>query len=192
MNFVKLCNTEVDVRLYNNILDDDVCDYLIKFSKHNFTPATIITNNESRLDDTFRKCDVCYIDQNDPTVFYLRNLASNMTKLPIENVEPIQIVRYNPGGMFEFHHDCFMRDDIVRESDRKYTIIFYLNSVNVGGETLLPNLDLSIKPVKGNALMFTNIDEKNKILEDSLHKGNTIFNEVKYIATCWVWNKKYG
>lgn len=59
--------------------------------------------------------------------------------------------RYRVGAdeQFELHFDS-----IYQRSDRYLVLLWYLNDVVSGGETVFPQLDLSITPRAGRLLMF--------------------------------------
>ncbi|XP_061115201.1 transmembrane prolyl 4-hydroxylase-like [Conger conger] len=89
----------------------------------------------------------------------LRNRVTRLTQLPpslVDLSEPLQVVRYNQGGHQHAHHDsgpvqpetvCSHTRLAVNVSARyetpcRYiTVLFYLNSVESGGETTFPVAD---------------------------------------------------
>lgn len=59
--------------------------------------------------------------------------------------------RYRPGGeeRFELHFDS-----IYAVSNRYLVLLWYLNDVPAGGETVFPDLELAITPAAGRLLVF--------------------------------------
>ena len=66
------------------------------------------------------------------------------------------------------------------------TALIYLNDVEDGGATSFPELDIAIKPKKGNVLVFHNtIPETTNIHPKSLHAGMPVSNGEKWAANLW-------
>ena len=75
---------------------------------------------------------------------------------------------------------------------RIYTILMYLNDDFQEGETEFPNLNKKFKLSTGNAIFFHNLDNKKEMVHSlSLHRGNTVYNGEKWIATIWVRENTY-
>jgi hypothetical protein len=68
---------------------------------------------------------------------------------------------------------------------RLLTFIWYLNTVENGGETEFFNGRIKIKPEKGKLLLFPSTWTYN-------HKGNIPISSDKYIVTGWVWGDIWG
>eukprot|EP00063_Salmo_salar_P013347 XP_013988182.1 PREDICTED: transmembrane prolyl 4-hydroxylase-like [Salmo salar] len=145
--------------------------------------------------------DVCLIFVPlSPPPFVLRRVA-RLTRLPsalVDLSEPLQVVRYEQGGHYHAHHDsgpvypetacthtrlAANTSTPFETSCRYITVLFYLNSVEGGGETAFPvadnrtyeevsliqnNVDLMdtrkncdrsnlrVKPTKGTAVFWYN------------------------------------
>jgi hypothetical protein len=78
-------------------------------------------------------------------------------------------------GIFDYHSDDMVVFD--NHEYRALTYIFYLNDVNIGGETEVINNGL-IKPKQGNLLLFP-------ACWTFPHKGHPPVSEDKYIITGW-------
>ena len=64
---------------------------------------------------------------------------------------PLVLKRYRAGGedRFQLHFDA-----VNEVSDRYLVLLWYLNDVGQGGETLFPLLDLRVAPRRGRLLVF--------------------------------------
>ncbi len=117
---------------------------------------------------------------------------SHLTMMPVACGESIQVLRYGPGEEFKPHYDYFDSNSIggkaalANGGQRIATLIMYLNSVEEGGETIFPEIDLKITPKKGNAILFYNCRPDGK--EDPLtcHGGAPVIQGTKWIATKWI------
>ena len=80
---------------------------------------------------------------------------------------------YKNKGHYTWHSD----DKITKHDVRYITFIFYLNTVDDGGETCF--CDFKIKPKEGTLLLFP-------ATWTYIHKGNTPVSDNKYILTGWL------
>jgi len=80
-------------------------------------------------------------------------------------------------GFYEWHTDNIKRDVLKINQDRVLTFIWYLNDVEVGGETEF--LNGKIKPTAGKLLLFPST-------WTYIHKGNMPISNDKYIVTGWL------
>jgi hypothetical protein len=80
--------------------------------------------------------------------------VENVSGKPKENFEDIQVVKYEKGGFFTPHHDACDGDETFckrmngHSGQRYMTFLIYLNE----GETVFPNLGVSIKTQKGQTM----------------------------------------
>jgi prolyl 4-hydroxylase len=71
------------------------------------------------------------------------------------------------------------------------TLIVYLNTVEEGGETVFPKLNLKFKPVQGDALYFAYADTNNELDRMTLHGGAPVLQGNKWIMTKWMRQEKF-
>ena len=88
-----------------------------------------------------------------------------------------QIQSYQPNGKdgFPWHSDIVNRSN----SERVLTMIGYLNTVEVGGETEFRAQELKVAPRCGTILWFPPAFPY-------VHRGNTPVSGPKYIVTCFL------
>jgi hypothetical protein len=53
------------------------------------------------------------------------------------------------------------------------------------------NIGVKIKPQKGMAILFYNVDGNEEIIRDSMHKAHELKTGEKWICTIWSHVKKY-
>lgn len=83
-------------------------------------------------------------------------------------------------GIYEWHTDNVKNNVLKKNQVRFLTFIWYLNDVEVGGETEF--LNGKIKPEAGKLLLFP-------ATWTYIHKGNMPVSNDKYIVTGWVGDK---
>lgn len=88
-----------------------------------------------------------------------------------------QIQKYDQcKGMYNYHNDALVYKD---QSERLISFIWYLNTVNVGGETEFVNPVLRVKPQIGQLLLFP-------ATWTFVHRGCVPQSSEKYIVTGWM------
>jgi prolyl 4-hydroxylase len=141
----------------------------------------------------------CFIPRNeyDDLIREIDRRASEFTMLPVENGEALQVVRYQPGQEYKPHHDYFdpsnkgREERLKRGGQRLATLLFYLNDVEEGGETIFPKADIAISPVRGNAILFYNCLPDGSLDPMSLHGGAPVVSGEKWIANKWIHERQF-
>ncbi len=83
--------------------------------------------------------------------------------------------RYQPGEYYHWHVDA----DNLELSSRQLVALWYLNDVEVGGETDFVHQQISITPEKGKLVLFPPFWTHQ-------HRAAVVEKGVKYIATTWI------
>ena len=79
----------------------------------------------------------CY---KDPTVKGVIDRITNITQIPEENSEFLQLLKYQEGEFYKTHHD-YLDFGLERQCGvRLMTVFLYLNEVEEGGGTEFPKL----------------------------------------------------
>ena len=69
---------------------------------------------------------------------------------------------------------------------RYLTVLFYLNDVPEGGETVFPNINKSVKPEKRKVVIFQNVNDDGVIIKQAFHGGEPVKEGEKWIANKWI------
>ena len=101
-----------------------------------------------------------------------------------EETERWNVMKYEEGQEFKLHTDCW--DNVKGEGSdqRVLTALIVLQQANDGGETIFPNLGLSIRPPAGTMLVWHNTSGGacNPLLA---HAGMPPQNGTKIVMTKW-------
>ena len=73
------------------------------------------------------------------------------------------------------------------------TLFLYLNDVEEGGETSFPELGISVKPKRGNALLWPSVLDEDPLEKDPRtdHEAKEVIKGVKFAANAWVHSEDF-
>jgi len=127
---------------------------------------------------TSRKSDSCMLQSSQtPVVEAIERRAAQIAGVPVEQVERLNIVRYTPGQYFDAHHDG---------RNRPSTVFVYLNDVEEGGETRFTKIGYQVKPRKGCAAFWNNLDANGDMDWRLTHQGMPPASGIKYGMNCFI------
>jgi len=181
-------------QIYNNLITAQESEYIIKTASDNFVESTILSGNDTNI----RKSKTTWLYKTDPIIYDIMMRICNITGKNLDNAEPLQVVKYDPGGFYKEHHDACCDDSEVCKTfvenggQRNLTVLIYLNDSFTGGATRFPKLNKDYKPPKYAALIFRPLEENgNRCHPLALHQGLPIESGVKYICNLWFREGKY-
>ena len=178
----------------DNFLSDNEYNQIIKLSKNNkFQRGYVLNTDSENTISQMRTNSLIWInhDTNKFTKKIVKRISS-LIKLPIENAEDIQLIRYQKNEEYKHHLDAFGSDTKLSENQRLYTALVYLTEVEKGGETDFRELNIKIKPKKGKIIVFQNCLNDNKTPHpDSIHAGLPVLEGEKYAFNLWFHEKYY-
>jgi len=182
-----------------HFLSTDECDHLMKLSRPYLQPSLVVDDSKAHGEqlDTRRSSTGMSLYSSDPLVKTIEQRIADLTSLPIENGETIQILHYGLGAEYVPHYDYFNpatpggASFLERGGQRVATIILYLNTPEAGGETIFPHLGITVTPEKGRALLFYNCRPDGTVDPLTLHGGAPVKAGEKWIATRWIRTEKF-
>jgi len=116
----------------------------------------------------------------------LRKL-SNITGIPKENSEHLQLLRYEEGQFYRVHHDYISHHQKRQCGPRILTLYLYLNDVEAGGGTNFDKLNITVTPKRGRAVLWPSVMNDAPGLEDprTTHQALPVEKGIKYGANAW-------
>ena len=105
--------------------------------------------------------------------------------------EPLQGQRYDPGEYFKEHTDWFApgTEEFATHTSaggqRTWTVMIYLNSVTLGGQTCFKRLGRCFTPVQGLALAWNNLMADGTPNPFTLHEAMPVEQGSKWVITKW-------
>jgi prolyl 4-hydroxylase len=181
--------------IINNIITEQEAKYIIDSANTKFSDSYILGNV---LNTSIRKSKTAWLYKNDPIILSIMIRIANIVKIPLENAEELQVVKYEPNGYYNEHHDsccdgsskCI--DFIKQGGQRIKTVLIYLNDDFTEGETYFPVLKKKYKPPKYSAIIFNPLAKNsNKCHPKALHAGLPVKSGIKYITNLWFRERKF-
>lgn len=175
-----------------NFLTEEECNKIIELTNGKLKPSNVYTKDKDLYITENRKSEQCWLDDN---ITFIKNISDKIKKYSNtydKYHEQFQVVNYEPGGFFIPHYDACDGDEDYCErmnqnnGPRYLTFLIYLNDDFEGGETIFPNINKKIKPEKGKAIIFKNVDENENIIKQSLHGGEPVHSGKKWIINKWI------
>ncbi|TYK17735.1 putative prolyl 4-hydroxylase 7 isoform X2 [Cucumis melo var. makuwa] len=192
--------------LYKGFLSYEECQHLIHLAKGKLRQSLVAAGTGESVTSKERTSTGMFLRKaQDKIVARIESRIAAWTFLPLDNGEPIQILRYENGQKYEPHFDFFQDPgNIAIGGHRIATILMYLSDVEKGGETVFPNSpvklseeekgDLSecakvgygVRPKLGDALLFFSMNPNVTPDATSYHGSCPVIEGEKWSATKWI------
>ena len=171
------------VMKFDQVLNDEECQMFIAAAALRLKKSKLANKEESQI----RTSSGMFFEENEsPLITEIENRISTLMHVPISHAEGLQVLHYEPGQEFKEHYDFFGASSPSSHNNRISTLIIYLNDVEEGGETTLPRLGITVKPVKGSAIYFEYFYNNQELNELTLHSGKPVIRGEKWVATQWM------
>lgn len=187
-----------NVAVIDGLLSDQECDKLVQIASGKITRSEVIEPDGTRhASDVRTSFGTHFAHAENAIVDRLEHRLAALIDKPIDHAEPLQILHYKVGGEYKPHHDYFdpkggsYAEVLKQGGQRIATMIFYLNDVDGGGETIFPELELAVKPRKGSVVYFEYCNSSGALDARLLHGGAPVTKGLKWIATKWVRERSY-
>lgn len=179
-------------KIYPNFITQDEAKHILKTAEYNYEDSIIVGSDNA---EGIRKSQTYWLDKNDEVAQKIIQKVCDIDGYNIDQAEDIQVVKYEPNGYYNEHHDscCDNNDkckEFVKDGNRILTMVIYLNDDFEGGATRFPKLDKNFKPKKYSGFLFYPMNKHgDKCHEKSLHSGMPVTKGQKYIANVWIREK---
>ena len=168
---------------FDHVLSDEECQVCIDSAASRLKKSKLANKEFSQI----RTSRGMFFEENEsPLIMKIENRISSLMHVPIAHAEGLQVLHYEPGQEFKEHYDYFGAGSPSSHNNRISTLIIYLNDVEEGGETTLPKLGVTVKPVKGSAIYFEYFYNNQELNELTLHSGEPVIRGEKWVATQWM------
>lgn len=177
-----------------DFLPPAACAWLIGRARDRLAPARVFDaagaaqadagRTNSAFEFGFRDLDL--------VVLAVRQRIAASAGVPTGALEPVQVLHYDPGQVFDRHYDFLdpaipgHAEEIARAGQRIATVLVYLNDDYAGGATDFPLARLSYKGKAGDALLFANLDAAGAPERRTLHAGTAPETGEKWLLSQWI------
>ncbi|CAN0897866.1 Prolyl 4-hydroxylase 1 [Linum grandiflorum] len=201
----------------HNFLSMEECDYLRALARPRLEVSTVVDRKTGKGKKSNRRTSygmfLSSAESVYPLVKAIEKRIAVYSQVPPENGSHLQPLRYEKEQFYKPHHDYFSDTfHIQRGSQRVATMLMYLNDNVQGGETYFPSVivtssrtfqagsgectcggsvmkGLSVKPVKGAAVLFWSMGLDGELDPKSVHGGCEVLSGEKWSATKWMREK---
>jgi len=180
-----------------DFLNPTECDQMVEIIQSKSYPSTVVSDYGDKVDENYRTsstCDLGVLD--DPFVADIDRRICAIMGINSSYSEIIQGQIYEIGQEFKVHTDTFegtaFEEHTKERGQRTYTFMIYLNDVEEGGETEFPELNLVLKPKKGMAVIWNDLNEDGSINYSTAHHAHPVKKGQKVVITKWFRSKGAG
>jgi prolyl 4-hydroxylase len=187
---IQTLHRELPVLLVRDFASAVECAQLVSEADGCFLRSKVVCDDPAGCVDTARTSDTAMLPASE-TTRALQERARLLTGYA--RVEPLQVVRYGASQEYKPHLDAFDRDtpegraSICSSGGRRAaTILVYLNNPQSGGETIFPELGLSVCPMRGAGVFWKNLTLDGHANTRARHGGAPVRSGVKYALNVWL------
>ncbi|KAI8541094.1 hypothetical protein RHMOL_Rhmol08G0036200 [Rhododendron molle] len=211
--WVEVISWEPRAFVYHNFLSKDECEYLINLGKPHMKKSTVVDSATGKSTDSrVRTSSGTFLNRGrDKIVQNIEKRIADFAFIPVEHGEGLQILHYEVGQKYEPHFDYFADEFNTKNGGQRIaTVLMYLSDVEEGGETVFPAAKgnysfvpwwnelsecgkggLSLKPKRGDALLFWSMNPDGTLDPSSLHGGCPVIKGNKWSSTKWMRVNEY-
>jgi len=207
---------QIGLRYIEGIFDEDELKSLIQFceNRSGWQRSQVMRSMKLDDDDPHRTSSSC------PLIFSLHyhdkigllpdelqketqaswnatNRVARLFDILPSQVEPLQVIHYQPGQYYKAHHDYHSNPETesLQGKQRVYTLLVMASNVpetDGGGYLHFPKLNIKILPKFGDAVAWKNLNEKGYPEPLSLHEGMMLEKSEKYAINVWTTDSPYS
>ena len=189
--------TDPRIVVFGNLLSHAECDEIVALARTRLARSETveIATGATEVNDA-RTSDGMFFERGETAICERLELRiAALLNWPVENGEGLQVLHYAPGAEYKPHYDYFDPDQpgtpaiLLRGGQRVASLVCYLNTPTLGGETVFPDVSLLVAPLKGNAVFFS-YDRPHPATK-SLHGGMPVVEGEKWVATKWLRERRF-
>lgn len=184
----------------SGLINEDEAEQLTNMAKKRGlvrSPVVMPDLQQNGISDV-RTSTTSFLKRSENAVLYcVERRIATITGGSVGHFEPPQIVHYDVGEFYGAHYDFFDPDSLLQDQhrlmgQRVVSTLVYLNDVEQGGTTSFPRLRMKIKPIKGDALLWWNVDGINQLADNrTLHSGDPVTKGEKWALSIWQREKDF-
>ena len=187
---IRCPSPEIELYTAEGFLNPVECAELVSLIVANLRQSTISMPPTGEADKAFRTSRTCDLVGGQDAVLGLDSKICQSLGVDPVFAEPSQGQCYEVGQEFKEHTDFFKEYELDRFStptlgQRTWTFMVYLNEPESGGETRFVEVDLTVKPKLGMAVLWNNLLPSGNPNYFTRHQGMPVTAGTKVIITKW-------
>ena len=175
---------------FEALFSPEECAWFAASAAPMLEPAVVVDPATGRqVRDPVRVCDSAGFPWplENPAIHALNRRLAAASGTRAEQGEPLQLLRYRPGGEYRAHFDAIPGF----ANPRTMTVLVWLNEDYEGGETHFPTPGLKLKGKAGDAILFRNTGSDGRRDPASRHAGLPVTAGEKLIASRWIRERRF-
>jgi prolyl 4-hydroxylase len=179
-----------EILSFGSLFTPEECRYLIEAAEPMLAPAVVIDPETGRQrPDPLRTADSVGFTPPLETlaVQALNRRIAAVSGTRFDQGEPLQALRYRPGGEYRPHFDAIPGF----ANQRVATMLVWLNDGFEGGETEFPEAGLKLRGAAGDSILFRNVGADGRRDPASGHAGLPVASGEKWLASRWIRERTY-
>lgn len=176
--------SDPEVLVVPHLLSDSEMEHMIELAEKLWEPSYVQVGKDKKpqvsQDRTSYSCT--FEPAQTSRIRDVEARVANLAGMPLECLEQLALVRYQPGQHFGLHHDG---------ENRPKTVFIYLNDLpeDDDGGTIFPELGMQIRPRRGCAAIWSNALESGEKDLRLMHAGLAPKTSIKYGVNCFFHRK---
>lgn len=132
----------------------------------------------------------CDLDTNIQT---LTGRMENITGAPHSHLQYLHFMKYESSELYKLHSDYAKEHREQLHGVRLLTFLVYLDDVEDGGGTNFPQLNITVQPKRGRALLWPNVLDEDPNAEEkrTQHQSLPVNKGVKRITTTYIYQRDF-
>ena len=191
---VRIARERPRILVLENFLSAEECSWLVHRGRPGLSRAMVYRGSATpQFADTRTNKEVSLtIFHADIVLNLIRERMSTTTRAPTSCFEIAKLLHYEPGQQFALHADFIqpttpqLVQEIKTRGQRAATLLVYLTDEYEGGETEFPRIGLRFKGRRGDALLFSNVDDSGAPDYDTVHAGLPPLSGEKWVLSQWI------
>jgi 2-oxoglutarate-Fe(II)-dependent oxygenase superfamily protein len=184
-----------EIYLLDNFLNQQECERLTTLIKTRLSKLNTRRTDHEKA-NSFRTNSTCNIGSvYNPFIRDIDDRICRTIGIDASYSEGIQGQYQLADQEFKAHTDNFEQNQLAStdtRGQRTYTFMIYLTDVEEGGETDFEKLGVAIKPKRGQALIWNNLDTQGMPNPNTLHHARPVIRGSKCTVTQRFWANGAG
>nr|XP_017231412.1 PREDICTED: prolyl 4-hydroxylase 1 isoform X2 [Daucus carota subsp. sativus] len=193
----------------HDFLSREECDYLRALAKPQLRVSTVLDAKTGKgIKSDVRTSSGMFLNSKErkyPMIQAIEKRISVFSQIPVDNGEPIQVLRYEKNQFYKTHYDYSDTFKLKRGGQRIATMLMYLTDNVEGGETFFPMAGsgecscggkmvkgMCVKPNKGDAVLFWSMGLDGQSDPNTIHGGCEVLAGEKWSATKWMRQRTFS